>query len=477
MKMSLSLPIRPLWNRLGQWLSSIVVCCVLLSPVQGQEELAAEAEPPKKQQVTLDYLIGNSVRITSKSKFPEIDKAVQRFKNGDIAGAEEFLQQAVEKNPKLPPVDIIHAKMQLAARNVQAVRALLERSTIENPDDPEAYLMLADQAYAGGRLTEALAVYDTAAPIVENYSGNSFRKNLFGIRVIAGRSAVAERRKQWEKAKPMLEEWIERDPKSAAAYQRLGVAMFHLKKTKTALEYFQKAKGLDDKVSHPFVIMATLFAQRDDPTNAQKAFERAYKNGDSAPEVAQAYAKWLIQEGKLSDAKKVVSALRSKSPDSVAASMLDAIISMMQGDRGAAQDALENVLAEDISHVDAMNMLSLLLIESDKESDRNKALQYAQMNAQRFADNGPVNITFGWILHKRGLEAQAQAALKRGQQAGNLTTNSKYLLARFVAEQDSPEQKRRALVALRNIVENEKGLFLFRKDAEKLIEQLRKELE
>lgn len=477
MKTSLSLSHCPPWIRFGQTLTAAVMSLVLFTTTYAQDELPSESEAQKQGPLTLENLIGNSVRITSSSKYPEIEKAIQRFKNGDVRGAEDYLEQAADKYPKLPPVDIIHAKMQLAARNGKAVRVLLERSTAENPDDPEAFLMLADQAYVGGRTTEALALFELAAPIVEKFSGNSFRKNLFEIRVIAGRSAIAERRKQWEEAKALLEEWLERDPKSAAAFQRLGVAMFNLKDTKMALQHFQEAKKLDDKVNHPFVIMATLFAQQDNKKNAQKAFERAYKDGDSEPEVAQAFAKWLIQEGNLGEAKKVASKLRSKAPESVAASMLDAIISMMQSDRKGAQEALESVLQKDISHADAMNMLSLLLIESDKESDRKKALQYAQMNAQRFADNGQANITFGYILYKLGMQSQAKAALQRGQQAGNPTTNSQYLLARIAAEQDSPEQKKRALEALRIILDKEKGLFLFRNDAEKLIADLENEVE
>ena len=455
-------------------LVAVAVFCTFLTTARAQDDLDPAAEEAPKGGLNVDSLIGNAVSST-KGKYPEIEKAIQRFRNGDGPGAMDYLNQAKDKHSKLPPVDIMMAKLQLAARNGQAVRGLLERAASENPEDPEAFLMLADQAFVGGRITEALALFDYAAPIVDDFSGNKFRKEKFEIRVIAGRSAVAERRKQWDNAKELLEEWLRMDPDSAAAYQRLGVVQFNLKESREALKNFRKAKELDpEKVVHPFVIMARLFAQQEDSLNAKKAFERAYNDDRSDAKVAQAYAEWLIQEDELKEAQEVASTLRDQAPESVTALLLNGIVTLMQGQREQAQEALVSVLGVDPSHAAAINILALLLIDSEDSADQKRALQYAQMNAQRFPDSGQANVTYGWVLYKLKKGREAETALGKGLKAGNLPANSRYLLARIASEQE--QQKEKAVAELERLLNNNQGLFLFRKEAEALLAKLKTEM-
>src|SRR5690554_6285522 len=69
--------------------------------------------------LSTENLIGTAVSLSNKS-YPEVDSAIQRFRNGDIQGAIDYLNQATEKYPSLPPTDVTLAKMQLAARNGNA---------------------------------------------------------------------------------------------------------------------------------------------------------------------------------------------------------------------------------------------------------------------------------------------------------------------------------------------------------------------
>ena len=149
--------------------------------------------PAAWAQLTTEQLIGSAVSLSNKD-YPEVDKAIQRFLNSDAKGALEYLNLAKEKYPKLPPTNVTFAKMQMAARNARAVRILLERAVIESPDDPEAYLLLADQAFQGNRITESAALFEFAAPLIESFTENSKRKRNFETALLAGRAAIAERR-------------------------------------------------------------------------------------------------------------------------------------------------------------------------------------------------------------------------------------------------------------------------------------------
>lgn len=423
----------------------------------------------KRGGLTTESLIGNAVSLANRG-YPEIDSAIQRFRNGDVQGAMDYLKQAKEKYPKLPPTDVTMAKMQLAARNGKAVRFLLERTVVQHPDDPEAFLLLADQAFMGGRTTEAEALFELVDPLVQKFDENKRRKKSFVIRVLAGRSAVAERRQQWDKARDMLDKWIESDPDSAAAHQRLGVALFRLKKSSESLKEFTKARELNSEVSHPFVILGQLFSQDGDEEKAKKSYERAYKEDKSDAKVAQAYAIWLIQQDKLDEAHDVAATLREQAPDSVTALLLDGIVAHMQGDLDRAEQTLTKVLSIDPSNETATNILALLLIESDDNADRERALRYAQMNAELYDRSVQANITLGWILFKLNRGSEAQAALQKGAQSGQLQADSKYLVAKIMSKQEG--QKENTTAMLEQVLNQKKGLFLFRRDAEKLLEEI-----
>ncbi len=431
-------------------------------------------KPAAKQQggLTAESLIGDALSLANRD-YPEIASAIQRFRNGDGQGAMDYLIEAKKKYPKLPPTEVTMAKMQLAARNGRAVRVLLERAVVLYPDDPEAYLLLADQAFMGSRTTEAQALFELVDPLVQKFEENKRRKKSFVIRVVAGRSAVAERRQQWELAQKLLSEWLEIDPKSAAAHQRLGVTLFRLKKSREALEEFSKARELSPEVSHPFVILGQLFSQDDDKENARKSYEKAYKEDKSDPKVAQAYAVWLIREDELDQAQTVAATLREQSPDSVVALLLDGIVAKMQGDTERAEQALTKVLTNDPSNETATNILALLLIESDDTADRERALRYAKMNADLNQKSPQANITLGWVLYKLNRMQESNAALQKGARAGQLQADSTYLIAEIMSKQEGGKEK--AVAALEQVLKQKKGLFMFRRDAEKLLEQLQAE--
>ena len=72
------------------------------------------------------------------------------------------------------------------------------------------------------------------------------------------------------------------------------------------------------------------------------------------------------------------------------------------------------------SNAGATNLLALILSESSNPAQQEKALRYAQMNAQRFANNSQANITLAWILSKLNRPAESDAFLQKAVQAGNL---------------------------------------------------------
>ncbi len=418
---------------------------------------------------TVKNLIGDAVSL-SNQQYPEVESAIQRFKNSDVVGAREYLVQAKTKYPKLPPVDLLLAKLMVFNRNGEQARALLEQTVTNQASDPEAYLLLADLAFAEGRTTEAQALFEKATGLVQAFNENEKRKQAFQIRVLAGTSAVHERRQQWNEAIALLAKWAALDPESAAAHTRLGITQFRLKKPAEALAEFKKARELEPTSAHPNIMLGQLFTQEQSLDQARKEFEQAYKEDQKNEATARAYAEWLIQQNELDKAQAVAAAMRKNAPQSVAALMLDGLVAKMRNDQKAAEEALTKVLSLDPSNAGATNLLALILSESTNPAQQEKALRYAQMNAERFATNSQANITLAWILAKLNRPAESDAFLTKAVQAGNLNADSAYLVARILVQKGQKENAAKALEQV--LAQAGAGMFMYRKEAEALLKEL-----
>ncbi|MEM9351633.1 MAG: tetratricopeptide repeat protein [Planctomycetota bacterium] len=426
---------------------------------------------PQKKEFGAKELVGDAVSFSNRD-YPNVDKAIQRFRNGDIQGAREFLEIARSETKRLPPVDLILAKMQIAARNVKAAMISLERVVTEEPSDPEAYLIMANQAFGQGRTTEASALFEYAAPIVEGFTSNNKRRSRFDVQLLAGRSAVLERREKWDQALELLLKWKEIDPDNAAALQRLAVTYFRLGKAKESFNHFKMAREISDRAPYPYVALGNLFTQDGDIEKARKAYERAYEETGGERSTSQAYAGWLIQQRELDKANEIATALLAQDESAVEALLLSGLIAQMRGDSERAEELLNKVLAVSPGNESATNWLALLLAARDDTTSQQKALRHAQLNARGYPNNAQANITLAWVLFKLGRTQESRAALQKGAQSGSLTPDSSYFVARMLAEQNSKPNARQIL---EQVVGKTANLFVYREQAEKLLEELKSE--
>lgn len=442
---------------------------LLLAVVAASATSPALAQQSAADMLTPEFLVGNAVSLSNRN-YPEIENAIQRFRNGDVSGAIDYLDQAKEKYPQLPPTDVTLAKMQMLARNAQAVQFLLERAVTQHPEDPEAYIMLADQAFASQRTAEADALYHMVEPIVEDFSANEKRKRNFEIRVLAGKASVAERRGKWEQAFDLFSQFVERDPDNASAIFRLGRAHFNLDRPQEALAQFRKAREINPDITHPFVALGQLFASKDNTEMARKSFDRAYQENQSDVNVVQSYAEWLIRQGDLEKAQQLAEELKNNNPDSVVAHLLDGVVAFMRNEINRAEQAMQRVLSLDPRNARATDLLALILIESENTADHQRALSHAQNNVERLENNAQANITLGWVLYNLGQKSEAQTALQRGAQGGQqLSADSLYLIARIMMEEGNADQ---ALLALQQAETRERGLEIYSRQADELRQQL-----
>jgi tetratricopeptide (TPR) repeat protein len=423
---------------------------------------------PARAQITTDKLIGDSVSEVG-SRYSDVDEAVKRFNNRDVVGARQFLEAAKNKDPKLPPIDLLMARMYLASGNVAAGRASLERTAMESPGDPEPYVVLADQSVASGRLIEAGALYDKALALVAAFNENAKRKRNLEIRCRTGRSLVAERRKNWQGAADDLQALIALDPENGMAHYRMGRMLFMLGKARDGYSEFVKASQMDEKLPHPYVATALMYDQLGQDNEAQQAYERAMA-ADKSAETITSYARWLIKAGSIDKAESLLASARQANPDNLDLLVLSGVAARMNKKMKPAEDFFVEALGKAPSNGSVINQLALLLVDQPDTEKRQRALEFATINSKLNPDSSDAQITLAWVLHQLGRDQDALNALRAGLQLGSPMPDSSYLVAKILVDGNQISYARQFLNAALDA--DVSGIFVNRAEAKALLDSL-----
>ncbi len=427
-------------------------------------------------QITTKILIGDSISDIG-NRFGDVDEAIKRFMNRDVLAARQFLESAEKKEPKLPPVDLLLAKMYFLTNNPTAGRVSLEKTAMDNPEDPEAYLILADQAMQQGRIIEADALYERGLAMVSKFTENAKRKRNLEIRARSGRALVDQRRKNWDAAVADLKAILVLDPESAVTHYRLGQSLFMQKQYQDGFNEFTAAKKLDtDKnLPDPNVAAALLFEQLKESSKAQQAFDRALAANKTDPTVIASYAQWLIRSGTpeaLTKAETMLAEARKANPGNLNLLILSGVTARMLKKMKPAEDYFVEAHGIAPGNSEVINQLALLLIEQSDQAKRDRALQFASISAQLNNQNADAQITAAWVLYQLGRTGDAETTLRNGLQLGNLSPDSSYLVAKILVEQNRADSAKPILVQALDT--DYPGIFVYRKEAQALLDSLSK---
>jgi cytochrome c-type biogenesis protein CcmH/NrfG len=157
------------------------------------------------------------------------------------------------------------ARLYFDAKLLNPAIGLLEKVARTDPDDPEALVMLAEAALAGGRVTEAALLFEKVAPAVEGFRANTKRQEDLRRRLLTGAMQVAEVNNNWPLVQKLSEQLLRIEPNNAAALEKLGRALFRQNKGEEAYRQLQKAAAADPKLPPAELAMATLFTDKETP--------------------------------------------------------------------------------------------------------------------------------------------------------------------------------------------------------------------
>jgi tetratricopeptide (TPR) repeat protein len=426
-----------------------------------------------RAQFSAQALIGNAVSDDSLDK--EINNAITRFRERDIDGCRAILERAKSNNPKLPPPGVMMSTLWMAVSQLGPAREELENAAVKFPADPESYLKLGDLAFGEGRITDASVLFEKATGLTAGFNENPKRKRDFDIRCEAGTAAVAERRRQWDVAQKHLAKWIELDPDNAGSRLRMGNVLFQLGKEQEALAQFKEAKKIDKNAPLPELAMA----QRNDEARkrdaAKKWIQDAIKAAPSDPAVQLFAARWYLQQGDLDAAKAATDQALKLDAKSLEAKFVRGLVARVGRDYASAEKFLNEAHFQSPGNFDVSNSLALVLIESEDDEARRRALELADTNVAKYRENTPQQIpavtTLAWVFYKLGRREDAERILEQVRRSNALSSDGAFYVARILADRGEKDLARKILD---EVLENE-PMFATRPDAVDLLAKLKKE--
>jgi Tfp pilus assembly protein PilF len=404
----------------------------------------------------------------TEEKNPDLVAALARFRNQDFAGAQQLLKEAVSKGNDLPPAQLILAEWFTQANQTQAARVALERAVLDEPADPEIYVIMSDLALREGRFTEAELALDKATAVLEGFTKSARRKQMLIPRVHANLAAVSEWREAWAKAAEHLAAWLKFDPQSAVAMQRMGRVLFAQGKREEALQQFRAAANVDKTALNPDAIMGRLYEQAGERGKAKASMDAAVKAAPADLKTQLTVSQWALDTGQLAAAQEHADAASKIDPSSLEAKQVRGTVALFQRDYKVAEDCFQAVLIQAPANFAASNNLALALCSQDDESKKRRALEYAQVNVRQYPRQAEAYSTMGWILYDMGQRDEAEKALRTAASSGTVSPDTAYYLARLDIDRD---RKAEAKLILESAVKAT-GLFMFRKEADDLLAQL-----
>ena len=168
-------------------------------------------------QLTARDLLGRTNDIGA--QHADVDAAIQEFVRGDTAKARDSLKAAVANHPELPPSEVILATLYFRTGRQNLVDdglLALERATVEAPEDPEPYILIAEVGLPSRRYAAADALFEKAVRLTAKYTANPKRQHDFKLRIYAGLATVAQGREQFNQQAAYLKSWVQEATKSGA---------------------------------------------------------------------------------------------------------------------------------------------------------------------------------------------------------------------------------------------------------------------
>lgn len=376
----------------------------------------------------------------SLDSIPEVRDGLELLNAGDREGAAVKFAQAYEKRPDLVPAGVAVAIALFNEKKFDQVRFWLEKTVDDCPEDPEAYIVLAEVAQVEGRFLEARMLSMQGLSYASKYTKNAERQKKLAQRGQLVLIAVAERKEKWEDAKTRLDRLVAAAPNEADFETRLGVVLFQMGNMNGALECFNRAIQKGAQLPLPEALLAQLLDQKGKKEEAYKLIIDAARSNPNDFQVMSIAAHLALKWESVSGAKQFADRALKIKPDSTEAKGMCGLIALYEKNFNEAQKYYEEILREKPDDFNGRNGLALALCEQPDPQKLNHALSNAKLNVQANPQSLDALTTFAWVLHKSGQVDDAENILAQVYNTGVISATGAYYLAEIREMRGNKEQ-------------------------------------
>jgi tetratricopeptide (TPR) repeat protein len=321
----------------------------------------------------------------------------------NVLEAERAFEQSVRLSPRAAAAQMQLARIRLARGDAGAAVSAAEAAARQQPDDPEAAVLLAQSLRAQGQV-------DRAARELNKRLADQPESSALLIEM----GWLSLHRQDPGAARTSFRDALETDASSLEARHGLVAADIAEKKIASARALVAEWRQAQPDDARLQVLAARVETSAGDLSAAERILKDVIARDPSQLDAYELLGRAYVGQGKVEPAIQQYEALAARSPEAAASSRtMVGMLHAATGNRDAARASYERVLAEDPRAGVAANNLAWMYAEDGKLDEAMRLATVAQDSLRRRPE---AEDTIGWILLQKGLATQAAAAFERARQ-------------------------------------------------------------
>ena len=409
-----------------------------------------------------------------RDQYPNVEKGIQLFKEGNAAEAFALFVKAKEKNPEISPPEVMLARLYYASKNVALGKNSLQSAVLKHPEDPEAWNILGDIHLQTGNWAEAELLFERGLRTAKTSRNATNRRMKNQLRfALNGLSKSYETRKVWIKAQVYLSEWSEFEPKNINVLRRLAVAQLNQGQVEQARASLNKVSQIDPQTLPPGVSISNYYQKIGELEKAKAEIVAAMAANQDSFVTQVAGARWAIAAGELGMAEGIARNLVDKNQESVVPTILMASIELFKGNHDGAENAFRLANQKSPGNFEAVVGLAMSLLKQDQELKLKQGLEHATVMVNsnkdiRQARGRQAYSILAWALFRNGQVQKADQVIQNLAKTGELGPDAAYFAAEIYHAMDKTD-------VARQLVESSlksPSAFVFQKEARSFLQNL-----
>ena len=468
-------------------------CCVpqvqgenkpaVANPASAQTDDAAKAAAVAKQAEQNKQAIADQLLLTMNQlipgEFPQdsplsesLRQAALTLLKGDVDQTKKQLEDLIQANPTLPPLQLLMGGMYFSLNQGEQGRQALEQAALDQPDYPGVYTALARVSINQGWWASAAALLAQLRQKIDAGTWSDEQKKHFETEYLDAMADTAIGQRRLDPAREYLTQLQALVPENASVWFRLADVDFRQSKIDSALANLTKARSADANLYPPELVLYQWTSRRNQAEDAHRWIESAASKYPDEKSVQLEYSRFLLEKGNLIEAADWVERAEKNSANRSMTRFLRGQIAFVRRSYQVAEADFRELTIQSPNDVAARNMLALCLAESDDSTKQQNALEIANGNFRFNPNNPQMASTLAWVLYRMGNVQQAKQVFSQVTTLPNFPSDTAYFVAKVLTDEGQDEG---AANLLKESLKAS-GLYLYRKRAEEDLAALEKRL-